>query len=319
MKIIISRPDNLGDVIVTLPVCGVLKKNFPSCEIIFICKKYTSSIVKRCLHVDKIILFDELIKYSTEDAVQLLKNEHADFFIHIHPNNKLSKLAKLAKIKNRVGNARRLYNIINCNIRLNIKKRKSHLHESQLNLKLLKPLISTKNITLSEISDFYGLPIIKNKISGQKFNLIIHPGSFGSAKIWPSHQFKELIEKLDPNKFNIYITGSQKEKDKFYKDLIMPFEKENKIINKMGEFSLSELYDFIGSCDGLIAASTGPMHLAAALGLKTLGLFGTEVGINPDRWGPIGKNTEVIIESISNDNFLNINPDKVLEKINSWI
>lgn len=319
MKIIISRPDNLGDVILTLPVCGVLKKNFPNCQIIFICKKYTSDIVKKCSHVDSAIIFDDLINSSTKDAVKLLKNKNADFFIHIHPNRVLSKLAKLAGIKNRIGNARRLYNFINCNIRLNIKKRRSPLHEAQLSLKLLKPLISTKNITLSEIENLYGLPRIENKIISKKFNLIIHPGSFGSAKNWHIDNFKKLIANLDQEKFNIYITGTQKENEKFYTDLISPFEKGNKVINKMGELSLSELYDFMGSCDGLVAASTGPMHLAAALGLKTLGLFGTEVGINPDRWGPIGKDTEVIIESTTNDTFLNISHDKVLNKVNSWV
>jgi hypothetical protein len=52
-RIIISRTDNLGDVILTLPMAGILKSEIPGCYILFLGKKYTKPLVDACEHVDE--------------------------------------------------------------------------------------------------------------------------------------------------------------------------------------------------------------------------------------------------------------------------
>ena len=61
-KIIISRTDSIGDVILTLPVAGVLKKTYPQAEIVFLGKKYTRDIVESSDNIDLFLDWDDLQK-----------------------------------------------------------------------------------------------------------------------------------------------------------------------------------------------------------------------------------------------------------------
>ncbi len=63
----------------------------------------------------------------------------------------------------------------------------------------------------------------------------------------------------------------------------------------MGELQLSEFIALIQNVDGLVAGSTGPVHLAAAAGIHTLGLYPPRRGAAPSRWAPLGKKAEFLV------------------------
>jgi len=59
--------------------------------------------------------------------------------------------------------------------------------------------------------------------------------------------------------------------------------------------SLPEFITFIGKADGLVAASTGPLHLAAALGRIAIGIYPPIRPMHPGRWAPIGQNASFLV------------------------
>src|SRR5690606_2298899 len=71
---------------------------------------------------------------------------------------------------------------------------------------------------------------------------------------------------------------------------------QQNIIDLTGKLSLSELVSFIGSCDLLVAASTGPLHLAGLTGIHTVGLFTDLRPIHPGRWKPLGNKVFILEE-----------------------
>jgi len=85
-RIIISRNDNLGDVILTLPIAGILKRFFPDVKIIFLGKKYTKPIIDTSINIDDFVDWDELRKMPEEDALSIFKNYKADAIIHVFPS-----------------------------------------------------------------------------------------------------------------------------------------------------------------------------------------------------------------------------------------
>jgi ADP-heptose:LPS heptosyltransferase len=64
--------------------------------------------------------------------------------------------------------------------------------------------------------------------------------------------------------------------------------------NVCGAWDLGVLTAFIGAADGLVASGTGPLHMSAALGRPTLGLFPPIRPIDPERWGALGVRAEVL-------------------------
>ena len=71
--------------------------------------------------------------------------------------------------------------------------------------------------------------------------------------------------------------------------------KHPEAIDLTGKLSLQQFIAFINQCDVIIAASTGPLHIAAALGKKAIGLFAPMKPIHPGRWKPIGLHANYLV------------------------
>jgi heptosyltransferase III len=286
-RVIISRTDSLGDVVLTLPVATILNQLFPECTIIFLGRNYTKSLIECCEYIDEFADWEKL-----KDEENGLASLNADAIIHVFPRKEIARAAKAAKIPLRLGTTSRLYHWGNCNKLVRLSRRKSPFHEAQLNLKLLIPFGARQLFYLHEIFDFFGLtkiPVLnetqRKLLNHDKVNLILHPGSKGSARDWSLDNFSELIKTLPENKFKLFITGTQQEGEAIRETIFNAFPH---VVNLCGVFSLSELIGFIANCDGVIAASTGPLHIAAALGRNVVGIYPPIKPMHPGRWAPIG-------------------------------
>jgi len=295
-RLVISRTDNLGDVILTLPLAGYLKSIMPDLQITFIGKKYTLPVIARSVFVD-----------HTLDREEILQDPHrlamvrADTIIFVFPDRELAKVAKFVGIKRRVSTAHRWYNWLYCNHLVDFSRVKSNLHESQLNFKLLKPFKLDRDISTNELVSFYGLREpefdFSSTIDKNKFNLIIHPKSKGHGREWGLENYYLLIKSLPKEEFSVFITGL-KEEEELIKREYPPLLSTAGITNLMGKLSLEDLQSFIRQADGMVASSTGVLHLASALGKYTIGLFPPIKPIHPGRWGPIGINATYMVKDI---------------------
>jgi heptosyltransferase III len=196
----------------------------------------------------------------------------------------------------------------------------------------LSPLGAEKLYRLDDISKFYGLSSIqpleerfKKMIDPIRFNLILHPKSKGSAREWGLDNFGELIRLLPKDKFKIFISGTN-EDQKFLLSLLETYK--NDITDITGLMSLTKFISFINEIDGIIAASTGPLHIAAALGKVAIGLYAPMRPIHPGRWSPVGlKTTYLVLDKNCNkcrhsnncECIQSIKPEEVFKKLNSFI
>lgn len=309
MKILISRTDSIGDVILTLPLCGWIKKNIPGAEVHFLCQKLTSEIIKQSIHVDQVHVWNGVLP-------------DVDAIIHVFPNKEIAKQAKVQKIKIRIGTSHRLAHLFTCNRLVNFTRVKSELHESQLNFKLLKGLKIEKVPAISEMCELIGWKLLNEEssfLSKEKFNLIFHIKSRGSAKEWKASNYLSLANALPKDKFNIILTGTEAEGELIKKEIPAIFSIEG-VTDTTGQLSLLELISLIGSANGLLACSTGPLHIASVSEIKALGLYPKQKPMHIGRWGPIGNNSSAIEETEeSTDKYLGIDVDQVMNRIKSWV
>lgn len=288
-SVILSRTDSIGDVVLTLPMAGYIKKFFPKCKIIFLGRNYTRDVVALSQHVDEFVSWDD---------VEARKNLKADCIIHVFPVKEIAQQAKQNGIKLRVGTTNRLYHWMTCNKLINLSRKNSPLHESQLNLKLLSFLNIPTEVALQEVKNFYGFTKaesleekFRNLIDQSKTNVILHPKSKGSAREWGLENFSALIDSLDKNKFKVFISGT-KDEGVLVKPLL---EKHKDVVDLTGQLSLKQFISFINQADALVAASTGPLHIASALGKKAIGLFAPMRPIHPGRWMPVGEKANYLV------------------------
>lgn len=296
--VLISRTDNIGDVILALPMAKLLKQHNPTIKISFLVRDYAADVARLCPFVDNVISWDQLAKTSKKQAITFLQNERIDGVVHAYPKSIISGLMKQARIKYRVGSVRRLHHWLNCNVRIPLSYASLDQYEPLVNLNLLKCFkINAHVLTPAFFNEIYlrdKAPLPERFASvfdTDKFNLILHPFTNGHTREWPISQFNALIQELPADRIQILVTGSAKESEKIATHIVF---KNSNVTNLAGQSTLNELVSIISHADGLIANSTGPLHLAGALGVRTLGLYPATHGLNPARWGALGPNVRYL-------------------------
>ena len=318
-NIIFSRTDSIGDVVLTLPMAKALKDLFPHIYIGFMGKNYTKAVIEACEYVDEFIDVDFFLQEHI-----LLAGNKPDCIIHVLPKSKIAKRAKHLKIPLRIGTTNRLYHWFTCNKLVTLSRKKSDLHEAQLNLKLLSALGVDKTYSLPEIAGMYGftkLPFLEKFWAvlpdKHRYNLILHPKSQGNGREWGLDNFIQLIHLLDTEKYKIFISGTEKEKE-----LLQPLFDAvgHKVTNLCGAINLAQFISFINACDGLVASGTGPLHVAAALGKNAFGIFPPVRPVHPGRWAPVGVKARFFVsdfknESPENNSIVQLSPEVVKKAI----
>ncbi len=287
-RILICRTDNIGDVVLTLPMAGYLKQRHPGVKIDFLVRNYAAGVVRQSRFVDRVLTIEE-----HADHRRMFVEGDYDTVIFAFAHRRLAQAARRARVANRVGTSHRLFHLFSCNRLAHFSRIRSMLHEAQLNFMLLKPLDMGHIPALADIPALYGLEAPRlaevDALAAQApFNVVLHPKSNGNGREWPLERYTELARLLQAEScVTLWVTGSAAEGDVMARGapelLAMP-----NVRNLCGRFDLAELTALIGAADGLVASGTGPLHIGAALGRPVLGLFPPIKPIDPARWGALG-------------------------------
>ncbi len=304
-NILIARTDRIGDVVLTLPLCSIIKKHYPESRVSFLLRDYTSTLAKGNSFIDEIIILKEKNgKPLIFENIKLLKNKF-DVCIIAYPTFRIALILFLSGIKIRIGTGYRWYSFL-FNKKIYEHRKDAKYHELEYNVRLLKKIgidekVSPNNIHFgivpsSESIEKVNILLESKNISVNKI-IIIHPGSGGSSVDFPISKMKELTKKIsDELDVEILITGSRNEKE-----LCQTLVVSEKTKNFAGELNLSELIALIDKCKLLIANSTGPIHIAAALDKFVIGFYPNIITCSEERWGPY-TNKKVIFKPNINCN-----------------
>lgn len=276
-RILLSRTDRLGDVLLCFPLAAFLKQVRPDIFIGFLGTAYTRALVEHCPHIDM---------YEDREAF-LARSVTPDYgaILHLYPDLEVARKAAQLHIPVRVGirNKIRIWPALTHSILLS--RSRSDLHEAELNLKLLRVFDTGKPPGLEEIRNMELLRLPGELPAGEKRRVILHPFSAGSAREWPLHRYTELVRLLQQQGYEVCISGSAEEKERI-DHWISQTGLQVRILP--GSQSLTEFMNEIQQADALVACSTGPLHIAAALGKVAVGIYSPLRPIFARRWGPLG-------------------------------
>lgn len=320
MRILVSRTDRLGDVVLTLPLCALLRARLGA-NVVVLGRRYTRPLLEASAQVDEILDWDDVENAAEATQRDFLGNVRADAIVHVFPRAGIARAALAARIPLRIGTAHRWYHWLTCNALEHFSRKRSSLHEAQLNVRLARRLLGPELPALGELAPLTAImpqvpvpPAVASGLRDDRFRLMLHPGSSGSAREWPLAHWKMLAESLDSGRIQLLVTGSASEGTALHGWLgTLPAN----VVDLTGQLELAELIALLASANGLVAASTGPLHLAAAVGIHALGLFSSTPPIHPGRWAPLGPRAEVLVAP--GMELSAITPESVRARISSWI
>jgi heptosyltransferase-2 len=290
MKIIVRGTNWVGDAVMQIPALRYLRKIFPEAHITLATRAWAKGIFEDADFIDDFLLIEP--KESVFSQAKKWKEQNFDLAILFTNSFETALVAKLGKAKKRFGYANEMRSILLTNS-FEKPSWKNERHEIYYYLNLVAEVEKAYFGKITEISPEFALQVsetrknqarkilVENGVDFSKKIIAFCAGSTNSrAKRWKNYaDLNDLIQKN--LSANVVLIGDKSELDVSLEIL------ENTIVKPIlltGKTSLSEATAILSICDLLVSNDTGPSHISAALGTKTIVIFGPT---NPKTTHPI--------------------------------
>ena len=306
-RILITRTDRIGDLVLTTPLFKILREKFPKAHLAALVFLEHREVVEGNPYLDEVILYD---KKGSERGLlgqwhfsRKLRSKKFDAVVHAHGTNRMHFAAWLAGIPHRIGYARRAPWALT---RVHPYNKKNGLkQEAEYLLELLEPFGITPPLpveTFFPVSD-RSKRSLENALSFHKVPrdlpwIVLNPSASDATKRWPAERFAELITRIQKDSPAVFLAIGTSQDRKIVETL----KKNTKapVYDLSGKLSLGMLGALLKKSALLVSNDSGPVHIASAVGTKVVSIFGRyEPGLGPRRWRPLGKHSRVVAKDVS--------------------
>ena len=296
-RFLVCRPDRIGDVVLSTAIPRGLKQKYPHSFVAVLLREYTRDVYLNNPYVDEIILYEDSDDKFWE-YVKLLRKFNFDYAFMLLPKEKLNWILFFSGIKHRIGVGHKFYQFITNTKSVYRYKYIPLRHEADYCLDMVRKLgINPESINPEiylTLTERMKVEEIKMKLCpAGEFLVGINTTSGQSAPNWYPNEYKILIDALlKVPGIKIVVTDLNVPEELKNIDNVIYLNENNSLRDSIVNFSALDL---------LISASTGPMHIAAALKIKTLSLFSRETACSPQLWGPLGNQAAILLPSEEDD------------------
>ena len=305
MKILIINPYGIGDVLFTTPVIRNLREAYPQAEIVYLANRRTADLIQFDPDIARVFVYerDEFVgnhrKYI--GLFNTIRRERFDLVFDFSLNSSFGFLTAAGGIRKRVGfDYRKRGGFLTDRLLLTGFEEK-HIVEYYLDLlRLLKIPVKTREMRLdvpSQDIQWAGDWLIKHHVDQSKPLLAVLPGggaSWGAAaryKRWPAFKYAQLIDKIVENfDAGIILMGDPKEEELCREVVSLA---HFPLHFAVGETSLLGLAALLKRCRGAIVNDGGPLHVATAVGTRTISIFGP---VDPQVYGPFPPSGHIVVQ-----------------------
>ena len=304
-RILVIKPSSLGDIIHTFPVIALLYKSLPGVKIDWVVNSNAVSILDYMEdYLNGVIEFrrNEFKSGSTfkelKRLVKEIRSEKYDAVLDIQGLMRSGLMTLIAKAEEKVGFSNPKEKIAKFAYNRKIRVPDDMFHAIEKNLfmtcKFLNIEYTVPDFKIPRIAKYDSL--LSDIL--EKFNLnssncnyvVLNPGARWNSKRWSTSFYAEVADAVcnSDSKMQIFLTGSSDEED--LGSEIIGLCKIAKPLSLIGKTSMIELVEVLRNASAIVTNDSGPMHIAAALGIRVYAMFGAT---DPDLTGPFWPNSRV--------------------------
>ncbi len=300
-KILIILLGALGDVTRALSLAVRIKRYMPNVELSWAIEPKSEGMVENHPDIDRIFVFDRPKGLSAyRSFVKELQQEKFDIVLDLQRHFKSGVTSYLTKAQRRIGfhkkNAKEFNWLFNTETIDKVENFSAKIEHYQkfgdvLEIPRMEKLefsISPTEEELKKIKSIIGNDEgdkTKNKVA-----LVL--GSTWESRFWFVEHYVNLIKILNERyNMKVLLIGAQSERS-FAEEIMVKLE-PGMFTNLVGKTSLKELKAVFSSVKLVIGSDSGPMHIAAALGVRVISLWGST---SPKRSAPYGSE-DLVLES----------------------
>ena len=296
-KILVIRVDGIGDLLNSTPAIGLLRESYPSAEITVLARPLNAPVLIDNPDVDRILIFDRKDKHRGI-AAQLrfyreLRGEGFQLVVAMQTAMWSHLVAFLSGARYRLGRYQKRFRSTLTHA-WHGRYRKGETHEVDRNLELVRLICEGEgkrklvfHLSPDEIAAA-NAHLASCGITPDTFLIGMHPGGSSFDKRWPEQQYAELADRLS-HQYNARI-------------LLLRGPEEAELVQNIQAVMTSraipyapetirELGALLSCCDLVVCNDSGPMHLAAALDVPMVAIFGPTDHV---AWHPLSENASIV-------------------------
>ena len=278
-KILIRGPDTVGSFVLATSFIRELRKNHPTDYIVLCIKPLVYELAKNCPYVNKVLIYE---KNRLKNFIKLKKEKFDTVFL-LSGSFESALFCYLLGVKNRIGYSHDHRGFL-LTQRIFEKEKKHYVDYLLYILESLDYKITNRSpeIFIKDETNNYDF-LFRDKIPVVG---ITYASIANDARKWPKEYVLDLSKKLVAKGFKVVLLGKTKDDINFFDD---------NIINLVNKTNLLEFVSIVKKLYTYISVATGGIHIAGALGVRTIGLYipGDEFG-----WSPYSKNSIVISKNV---------------------
>lgn len=279
-SILLVTTTGIGDTLMCTPAIRAVKETFPNARLSCLVDRRKIELVINNPHIDQMIVYPGKFK-KIFPLLKDLRKERFDLAIILHANDPdIVPLVYLSNAKARVGwgeselsfllthpvctKEKRLHFVIH---------KKRILESAGIKMESYRTELDLSHEDL-EFADKY---LEKHKTKKDNCLIGLHPFGSKVSRWWPESHCVQLVNLLlsgNQSHIKIFLFGGLKEAEFARK---MNKECGNRLTVLCGDTSLSQSAALIKKCDVFVTTDSGPMHIAFALDVPTIALFGPEM------------------------------------------
>lgn len=297
-RVLVVKLDHLGDVLLATPVLSNLRRAYPNTELHVLTGAWSRVVLEKHPDVSKVIEYNSPAFCRTGQPTSLkqtfrlyraLRRQKYDLIVELRGDWRIIWFAFLRLTPKRLDRA-----ALQVENKLGF-VRFTGTHETTRNLDVLKqagiPIpVQTTTFSVTTEDEKWASDFLATHQIDREYPLIaIHPGSPIELKRWLPERYAELADWLIAQKGAQILFVGVKDEIQIITDIQARMQGES--INIAGKTTLTELASILHKCNIFIGNDSGPMHLAAAVGIHTIGLYGPG---DPTRFGPVGAKCQTI-------------------------
>jgi ADP-heptose:LPS heptosyltransferase len=272
-RILLIRPEMIGDYVIITPCIRALRQTFPDAKIAIFIKEFTRPLVETNPELNEILT----------DPGQILSGNF-DLAIDFYGHPKYAKLIYKAKIPFRIGDGSRLLLRRYYTHKVFINWRNFTRHYLECYLELLKPLgIEVANPKIAVAPTLTALLEVEKILPCAEEYIGIHIGTGGGNRALPPANLSQIINLLHSQlQLKVVLLGGEKEAAKA--QAILQLCKISPK-NLAGKITLPQLVALLSKLKLYLGTDTGPLHIAAGLKVPIVAIMPTKF-VKPTQWGP---------------------------------
>jgi ADP-heptose:LPS heptosyltransferase len=311
-SILVIKFFGMGSILLATPAISLIRRAFPEARISFLSFRNNKELLERISTIDEVLTVNRssFVSFMKETLLvaHSIRLNHYDIVFDFEFFSKYSTLLNgLSRAHIRIGfDLPTMWRASILTHQVPLEKNQHVVHSFCAQIKSVATKADhTPDVEAPRICDSDHASLLRKFPIDRKriITINVNAGDTFLERRWPGERFGQLVAKLAQDDESLFCFIGNSEERTYVRQVMGQTQNVDRCVDTAGQLTIPELGALLQRSDILISNDSGPLHLAASLGIPTLGLYGPE---SPEFYGARSADSAILYKGIPCSPCMNI-------------